>query len=126
MAIVLLMGHFCSTPLLREFCKLPNLLCHFVQHKSQNQNLGFLDFVKAHYASNDLPEDAHDHLPFKCKHQHASSFFQLTLPQNQEFKLDKTQDFLVQKRIKFAYWPLCAQKPNFSIWQPPQLFSSLV
>lgn len=59
-----------------ELAKLPTLLKHFKEHKTQTPELGFFTFLKMHYGEDfDQHQSAHDHseLPGKseCQHLHA-------------------------------------------------------
>lgn len=56
-----------STEIL-ELCKLPVLFHHYNEHKEKSKDLGFLDFLKAHYTEQtelDADQNKDQQLPFK-------------------------------------------------------------
>ncbi len=53
---------------LGELFKLPVLAAHFEEHRSQNPEIGFTDFLAMHYGGddhNDKDQDRDEQLPFK-------------------------------------------------------------
>ncbi len=54
-----------------EVLKLPLLIEHYFEHKAENKNITFIDFIKLHYAENTHYASHHKdkELPFKAFHQ---------------------------------------------------------
>ncbi len=105
-----------------ELAKLPALLEHFQEHKSENQDLSFFAFVKLHYANSQHHQQDHQEhheLPFSSHHQHNCSVHQViyTVP-NLAFVLHHepaTQENQVE------YQTPSDLVLSTSIWQPPRL-----
>lgn len=71
-AIMLLFGFISSSTELHELLKLPHLLHHFVEHRTQNPDLSLSAYVYEHYTHNhDNNKDEHHDkgcLPFQGEH----------------------------------------------------------
>ncbi len=74
-AILLLAVHLMAYTNLEQILKFPKLVDHFLQHRSQNNNLGFIDFLEMHYCTDsDAKADDDDmKLPFKVMDFHIAS-----------------------------------------------------
>ena len=74
LAIVIL-----DTTSLYQVMKAPSLIRHFLEHKSLDQSIDFIDYLSMHYGGHDI--DDHDdekdmQLPFKkVENTHANSLF---------------------------------------------------
>lgn len=52
-----------------QFLKLPFLVQHYYQHREENKELGFIEFIENHYSEDvatHQDNQKHQHLPFKC------------------------------------------------------------
>ena len=102
-----------------ELVKLPMLYTHFLEHKSENHTLSFMDFIHLHYSSDKHSEGpAHSQLPFKCVHElmsHNLSFipdaFNLIAP------LDLQVFFTREVSLYQEDYSFCLFN---KIWQPPR------
>ena len=74
-AILLLAVHLMAYTNLEQIIKFPKLIDHFLQHRSQNNTLGFIDFLEMHYCTDsDAKADEEDmKLPFKVMDFHIAS-----------------------------------------------------
>ena len=65
---------------LEQILKFPKLIDHFLQHRSQNNTLGFIDFLEMHYCTDsDVAADKDDmKLPFKVMDFHIASCVLIT------------------------------------------------
>lgn len=116
--IFLLSIYLVSVTELHEFFKLPQLLEHFIEHKTEDRKTTFLDFLVLHYATSDNAGE-HSELPFKADHDSGNivnsgfvnfnNFCLVVKSTPIESKIYKTHaiDF-----ISSAYLS--------SIWQPPK------
>jgi hypothetical protein len=76
LAIVIL-----DTTSLYQVLKFPSLIRHYLEHKSSNQQIGFVEFLGMHYGGDDLDDNDDDkdmQLPFKKIEIQPASF--LVLP----------------------------------------------
>ena len=64
-AIFLLTVYLSSTTEIYQLLKLPFLAEHFLEHKNDNQNLSFVEFLELHYANNKKSDESDKKLPFK-------------------------------------------------------------
>jgi len=67
-AISLLLLHLCATTEIHELLKAPVLIRHFIEHRSENQDLSFWGFISLHYAQGKAKPADYDkdmELPFK-------------------------------------------------------------
>jgi len=114
-----------STTELYQMLKIPILIEHFFEHKSQNSALSFRDFMTIHYNGNHLENHPHNDdyeqdqkLPFMA-HTNAPNFcFVPTTPSQFDLK-DRLYQYLKRKM------PVLDEHytgNNFlsSIWQPPR------
>lgn len=78
--ILFLVGFYLSvsTPL-SEIWKLPILIEHYEEHKSKNQQLSFIDFLKLHYESDHLMGHPLNH---DYEQDQRLPFIQMNLPMN--------------------------------------------
>ena len=107
-----------STTELHQLLKVPVLISHFMEHKSGNENLGIMQFLAMHYAT-EKDHDARDkELPFKsvCDSACASVVY-----------LPEMMYSLVQCPETFAeiqYGEFLPENPGLlfqsTIWQPPR------
>ncbi|WP_229249003.1 hypothetical protein [Dyadobacter sandarakinus] len=63
-----------------ELLKVPALIKHFVEHKSINREIGFIDFLSMHYWGKDIDDNDDEkdgRLPFKKVevHHHTNQLF---------------------------------------------------
>jgi hypothetical protein len=108
-----------STTELYQLLKLPVLLEHYTEHKKQNSDLSFLDFLSLHY-NQAFDHDNTDHkLPFKSHDSNISMNIVAFIAQPFSVILAKPIVFIDKTEIGF-------RQPNFTssvistIWQPPR------
>jgi hypothetical protein len=106
-----------------ELFKLPVLITHFAEHRTEDQNISFLRFLQLHYF-NGSPKDAdYDRdmqLPFKNGEYTLVSFSAIFIPVMEKAVPDVPVQVLQTQKVK--------QSENFfssvylsNIWQPPRL-----
>lgn len=116
--ILFLSIYVVSVTELHELFKLPQLVEHFIEHKSEDKKTTFLDFLVLHYSdSNHSDEDTQ--LPFKSHHDcgnivnagfvtfHSFCLVVKSTPMESKIHNTYSTDF-----ISSAYLS--------SIWQPPK------
>jgi hypothetical protein len=122
-ALFFLFAYLFSTTHTIEFLKIPILLSHYKEHKGENKNLSFFDFLVIHYG-NGFPKDADFDkdmkLPFKSIPS-SNTFSVAFFATSDFFCKEKQQDyFKFNKNLFFEY------RFNYSclflntIWQPPR------
>lgn len=108
---------------LSELFKLPALISHYIEHKQEDKNLSFWQFLCIHYAHGNVKDADYDKdmkLPFKTHDNCVASIVCIAAPTTLSFV------------IKPVYH--CTEKQNFyikdfqfsslylsSIWQPPKM-----
>ncbi|MBL7788994.1 MAG: hypothetical protein JNL75_04080 [Chitinophagales bacterium] len=116
-SFILFIYVFASTPFL-ELVKLPQLYTHYIDHKKENQQMTFTEFLYLHYGDEAHAED-HNSLPFKsCNYIY---FLILEMPAN--VIIVKCHE--IQKKIdtplRYIYESLYIFQYLNTIWQPPRL-----
>lgn len=120
--IVILVSYLSSSTQLIEVLKLPFLIEHYFEHKAENKNLTFLQYLKLHYA--ETKHYAQDHkekqLPFKTIPQAA---FNVVAINKTDFVESINYNFPSTNFIKHtAHY--CSKYISFytaNIWQPPKV-----
>lgn len=120
-AILFLVLYIFTVTECNQLLKLPVLLEHYTEHKKDNRNISFPDFIYMHYAGddfNDNDEDRDKRLPFKAFDTYTSFSAQHT-PSD-----ICTQGWIIQMAYKQA--GICYADLNLpssylkAIWQPPK------
>lgn len=109
-----------SSTELHELVRLPALLKHYAQHRSENGNLSLIDFLVIHYSENhpaDNDDKDDDQLPFKSKE--SLTHIDTASPLTREYE-DK-QVFPPEKSITIQYTEGIPDKMSFSIFHPPRM-----
>jgi len=116
--ILFLSIYLVSVTELHELFKLPQLVEHFIEHKAEDKQTTFLDFLVLHYSNSDDGGE-HSKLPFKAHHDNGNiinsgfvafnSFCLVIKSTPIESKIYKTHsiDFISSSFLS-------------SIWQPPK------
>jgi hypothetical protein len=107
---------------LSQLLKLPTLVHHFIEHKEQNQELSFWQFLCIHYAKGNVKYADYDKdmkLPFKT----SDNFFNqltfctvpsLTISNKPTYQTDKKDEQIPSdEKLISSYLS--------SIWQPPKI-----
>lgn len=122
-AISFLLVYLFSTTIVSELLKIPFLVEHFTEHKTENQSIGFLDFMVLHYMSGAVADADHEKdmkLPFKTVNLFSSSV-SIGIPQQCNFivlsifqqpKNQNTNNYYAPTFVSTSYLN--------AIWQPPQ------
>ncbi len=121
-AILFLSIYLISTTELHQLAKLPLLIEHFAEHKQQNNQLSFLEFLNIHYSGETKTDADHEkdmQLPFKSHDGCITNFIAANIP--------PTLSNLVLKDFPEninSFSPLedCILSSNYlsNIWQPPK------
>lgn len=120
-AIIFLSAVFLSgSTELHELLKVPMLVTHFLEHKSENPQMTFMDFISLHYIQqpvNDKDYQRDNQLPFKNV-EHLTSSITAFIP-NYFVKLQALQQDTALElsgfRTSFISFQLLS-----NIWQPPK------
>lgn len=119
-AIFLITVFLCANTSIGQLLKIPNLIEHYEEHKSEvvNQSISFIDFIKNHYSKNtENNKKEHQNLPFKTFDNTVNVLFTFPIVSFQ----------LIVKRIGFDvnktfFYKNCFQSNLFtSIWLPPKI-----
>ncbi len=119
-ALFLLFIFMCANTSIVQLLKLPNLIEHYKEHKSESaeDSLSFIDFIKLHYSKNakHSHEEHHD-LPFKSL-ENTSSIIYFAMTQNNQFE---TISFFNPRKKIFHYHSTFKSNLLSSIWLPPKI-----
>lgn len=103
-----------------ELVKIPMLYSHYLEHKEENKNLTFSDFISLHY-SNDSGHSGNKHasLPFKTSKE-ISSISSVLKFESYTLEINTFFDFIfnpivISYKSKYSFQFLNA------IWQPPRI-----
>ncbi len=120
-SILMLSPYLFSTTELYQFLKVPILIEHFIEHKSQNNTISFFQFIKMHYQNpvKDADYDKDQKLPFIVHSEHMVVVFTITPRLHLDFKSHRLRLFSKDKIV--AYDDLFLDVDYFNaIWQPPK------
>jgi hypothetical protein len=109
---------------LREALRIPALISHFMEHRTNEINMSFTDFLKLHYATEqsrdvDGDRDKDNRLPFKTNHTEDQLVLQkIHIPHCSDFifKAYETEAPMASQAKPWAPW---AAFPK-GIWRPPR------
>jgi hypothetical protein len=122
-ALTLLSLYLLTATELRQLLKLPLLVEHFAEHKSQNHSITLWNFLCMHYANGNVRDADYDKdmkLPFKsnsCCNSCASLVF-LISEENITFPVSIFTE--ERKSASNFYTSLVSASHLKAIWQPPQ------
>lgn len=111
-----------STTQLRELCKLPLLIQHYIEHKAQNHNITFFGFLDMHYAHGDVKDADYDKdmkLPFKTISLNTTA---IAFCYNSNFSFSCTKQIfakLTKQKFPISTVHLSSSYLD-AIWQPPR------
>lgn len=119
-SVILLSLYLCSTTELYQFLKIPILIEHYIEHKSENPKITVFAFLRMHYDHpvKDADWETDQKLPFVTHHDHSIIIFTLNSP----FSLDVKENKLViiSHKIKAYNDAILDSGMTNSIWQPPK------
>lgn len=120
--IFLLSIYLVSVTELHEFFKLPQLVEHFMEHKSEDSKTSLLNFLMTHYANaddgdGDKSEDMQ--LPFKSHHD-CANFANTGFISFNSFCLAIKSTPIESKIYKTHSLDFISSAYLSSIWQPPK------
>ncbi|HTM67328.1 MAG TPA: hypothetical protein VL093_13455 [Flavipsychrobacter sp.] len=121
-AISFLFIYLFSTTELSQLLKMPLLIEHFIEHKEENRDITFWQFMHMHYSMDDVKDADYDKdmkLPFKsCTHS-SSSVSNVYTPLTVTFFLPQLrvncEDRNFTSRDQFLQTSFLS-----NIWQPPR------
>jgi hypothetical protein len=108
---------------LHQLMKLPILLDHFQEHKTQKPNLSFLNFLFNHYLNENIKVDDFEkdkQLPFKSYEDCSGSSMLGFLP-NQIRELTIKSPYTISKNLIIESEACFISSFLANIWQPPKL-----
>lgn len=120
--ILLLIGFLSSTTELHELFKLPHLVYHFFEHRSEHPETSLAHFLQIHFSKEHKiqKEDNHDNdcLPFQGEHHHPVQLLHFYANNNTDFRLIpqcnlKKNQYSSQSSLSSTYFA--------NIWQPPKI-----
>lgn len=120
-AILFISLYVFSATELNQFFKLPILFEHFSEHKTENKNITFLQFLKIHYQGDHTPDndDLKDkRLPFKSHGNSFSTQIFAVLPAFSEIEIPLFSDN--SKSVTIHTNQFIPTLKLESIWQPPK------
>lgn len=121
-AILFLSVYVVSATELHEFLKLPELVEHFMEHKSENHKTTLIEFLTMHYSS---PSSGVAHntddtdLPFKSHHDCGNVNY-IAFMSFEMFQLDVKTTPIESKSYNTYSSEFISSAYLSSIWQPPK------
>jgi hypothetical protein len=121
-AILFLTIYVVSATELHEFFKLPQLVEHFIEHKSKNSKTTLIDFLTMHYTSS---KDGNSHdtddtqLPYKS-HQQCENLSHTGFISFHNFELSIKTIPIEAKSYNTYSSEFISSSYLSSIWQPPK------
>jgi len=121
-AIFFLAVYLFSTTEANQLLKLPVIFQHFQEHKQENKNITFLDFLAMHYLHGSPKDEDYDRdmqLPFKTSDNIISSITTAFVPLIGQFsiarqiKISEKKKYVTQNQFILSS---CLSK----IWHPPK------
>ena len=116
--------HLLFSTQLHELLKFPMLIEHFIEHRKENNELSFIDFLYIHYANDNVQYADNEQdmkLPFKSHTDYSVCSAFISLPNNTfSFPPKKPVFFEIKPSFPFGK-QLLADNYLSSIWQPPQV-----
>jgi hypothetical protein len=119
-AIFLLLVFMCANTSIGQLFKIPNLIKHYNEHKSESTDasISFIDFIKLHYSNNaEHSHEEHQDLPYKSL-ENSSTIIYFTFSENNPFE---TVSFFNLKKKIFCYHSTFKSNLITSIWLPPKI-----
>jgi hypothetical protein len=120
--IFLLSIYLVSVTELHELFKLPQLVEHFIEHKSEDSNTGLVDFLVMHYANDDDGDSDKSkdiQLPFKSHHD-CGNLANTGFITFNSFSLAIKSTPIKSKIYKTHTIDFISSAYLSSIWQPPK------
>lgn len=108
----------------KEVLKIPALIEHYQEHKSENKNISIIGFIALHYLSGSQKDSDYEKdmkLPFKAHEISSVSFAIQDLPKSFELNLAQTKKFFEEKNQNFHYAESFINPHLLSFFQPPEL-----
>lgn len=102
-----------------QLLKLPFLIAHFTDHKSENSALSFLSFLSEHYTA-DRQHHGHEHKKLPFKSHECSHLTQVMIVESHQASVVFKPEFSATQPISL-YEDMQPQEVHVSIWQPPQI-----
>jgi hypothetical protein len=121
-AILFLTIYVVSATELHEFFKLPQLVDHFIEHKSENSKTTWIDFLTMHYTSPDsgIAHNTDDtELPFKSHHD-CGNVSHIAFVSFEAFQLVIKSTPIESKNYNTYSSEFISSAYLSSIWQPPK------
>jgi hypothetical protein len=118
-AISLLAIYLVSTTELHQLLKLPILIEHFKEHKAQDNDLSFLDFLSLHYSQEFDHDKTDNKLPFKSHSNCVSMSIVAFIAPPFVINLAKPT-FIEPKALSVFHKVIFKSTVISTIWQPPR------
>jgi hypothetical protein len=121
-AILFLSIYVVSATELHEFFKFPQLVEHFIEHKSENSKTTWIDFLTMHYTSPDsgIAHNTDDtELPFKSHHD-CGNVSHIAFVSFEAFQLVIKSTPIESKNYNTYSSEFISSAYLSSIWQPPK------
>lgn len=118
--LFLLFIFMCANTSIVQLLKLPNLIEHYKEHKSESDedSISFIDFIKLHYSKNaEHSHEEHHDLPFKTIESSSLIIYFAMMENNQ---IETISFFNWRKKI-FGYYITFKSNLTSSIWLPPKI-----
>lgn len=121
-SIVLIFVFLCSTTEFYQFLRIPILIEHYLDHKSNNSTLGFIAFLQLHYDHHvkDADWETDQKLPFLSDGDYLTTIYTFT----PKFFIElKKESLKIHASTIISYYERMREGRFIcSIWKPPPYF----
>lgn len=120
--ILFLSSYLFATTELSQLFKLPVLISHFMEHKQEDKDLSFWQFLCIHYAHGNPKDADYDKdmkLPFKAHDNCVTSIICITTPPSLQFSVKHSYSVEIKQQFHTQNFQFSSYYLS-SIWQPPK------
>ncbi|OFY84140.1 MAG: hypothetical protein A3F72_19875 [Bacteroidetes bacterium RIFCSPLOWO2_12_FULL_35_15] len=121
-SIIVLIGFLSSTTELHELFKLPHVVYHFFEHRSEHPDVSLAQFLQIHFSQEHSNHKGDNHnkgcLPFQGEHNHPIQLLQFYANNYSDFRLIPQSSSVKNQYFSQSFSP-SAYLAN--IWQPPKV-----
>lgn len=122
-AILFLISYLFSATELHQLLKMPVVFEHYAEHKQQDKNIGFIEFLAMHYmhgSPKDKDYDRDMQLPFKTVHNCISAISPAYIPDHIQVAISEPETVFNSRNYSSHSQVLLSAYLSY-IWQPPKI-----
>lgn len=120
LVLLMLSFYLYSTTEFVQLLKVPVLISHFIEHKEDNANMSFLDYIIHHYGGHEMDADWETDMKLPFMTQSDLLFVTAVPPGKPNDLLGKTIGLEQPKNTNYHQEDNIPNSYLSSIWQPPK------